>query len=301
MRTLARFLPALLLLVPCGALAHGADPHGNLPAWTFDPWVVLPLVGVLALYLVGLGVLWRRAGAGHGIRFWQAGCYLAGWLALAGALLSPLHWWGEHLFTAHMIEHEVVMIVAAPLLVLGRPLGAGLWAWPAAARRQVGRLAQGGGPVGLPWRLLTRPAVASLLHALAIWVWHVPALFDATVTSTALHRLQHLSFLLSALLFWWAMLHRAHPGTAAAHLFATMVHTGILGAVLCFAPRVLFRAQTAQAVLWGLTPLEDQQLAGLVMWVPGGIVYIGAALAFVALWIRRSGGWKDGGDALRAS
>lgn len=300
MRALARLLPLVLLLAPGAVLAHGADPHGDLPHWTFDPWIVLPLLAGLVLYLSGLAALWRRAGPGHGIRFRQAGCYLAGWLSLAGALLSPLHWWGEHLFTAHMIEHEVVMIVAAPLLVLGRPLGAGLWAWPTAPRRYLGRMAQGGG-AGLPWRLLTRPAVASLLHAIAIWAWHVPTLFDATVTNIGLHRLQHLSFLLSALLFWWAMLHRAHPATAAAHLFATMVHTGILGAVLCFAPRVLFRAQTAQAGLWGLTPLEDQQLAGLVMWVPGGIVYVGAALAFVALWLRRSHGWKDGGDALSAS
>jgi cytochrome c oxidase assembly factor CtaG len=298
MRALARALA--LLLAPAGAAAHGANPHGATPAWTFDPWVVLPLLLALALYLGGVAALWRRAGPGRGIRPWRVAAYLAGWLFLASALLSPLHWWGEHLFTAHMIEHEVVMIVAAPLLVLGRPLGAGLWAWPAAPRRYLGRAAQGGGRAGVPWRVLTRPAVASLLHGIAIWAWHVPALFDATVTDIAMHRLQHLSFLLTALLFWWALLHRAHPAGAAAHLFATMVHTGILGAVLCFAPRVLFRHQTAQAGLWGLTPLEDQQLAGLVMWVPGGIVYAGAALGFVALWVRRSGTWKDDGDALRA-
>ncbi|MFC7554849.1 hypothetical protein ACFQU7_25475 [Pseudoroseomonas wenyumeiae] len=86
-----------MLLAPAAALAHGADPHGDVPAWTFDPWVVLPLLVALALYLGGLAALWRRAGLGHGIRFWRAGCYLAGWLALAGALLSPLHWWGASL------------------------------------------------------------------------------------------------------------------------------------------------------------------------------------------------------------
>lgn len=286
-------LAAWLLMAPGTALAHGGASHALGPEWGFDPWVVVPLALSLAFYLVGTGALWRRAGIGRGIRTWQAVAYLAGWLALAGALLSPLHWWGEHVFTAHMIEHEIVMAVAAPLLVLGRPLAAGPWAWPVGLRRPLAR-ALTGGPAGLLWRELTRPMMATLLHGLAIWVWHLPALFDAAVLNDTLHRLQHLSFLLSALFFWWAMLRRSHPASAAAHLFATMVHTGILGAVLTFAPRVMYGAQTAQAGLWGLTPLEDQQLAGLVMWVPGGIVYAGAALAFVGLWVRRVGRWKHG-------
>jgi putative membrane protein len=294
MRTLA--LPLLLVLWPAAALAHGGDSHGDQPAWSFDPWIMLPLLVAAALYLGGTARLWRRAGLGRGVRFWQLGLYVWGWLALAGALVSPLHWWGEHLFTAHMIEHEIVMVVAAPLLVAGRPLGAALWAFPDGLRRRLAGPAQ-----GKLWRWLSLPLTATVLHGLAIWVWHLPPLFDATVTHVGLHRAQHLSFLLSGLLFWWALLRRAHPAAAATHLFVTMLHTGVLGALLTFMPRVLYTQQTAHAALWGLTALEDQQLAGLVMWVPGGTVYAGLMLVLLTRWIRRSSqGWRQGYAVIRA-
>jgi putative membrane protein len=294
MRTVTALFTLALMLPAAGALAHGGDPHGDLPAWSFDPWIMLPLLLAAALYLGGTARLWWRAGLGRGIRAWQVGLYATGWLALAGALTSPLHWWGEHLFTAHMIEHEIVMVVAAPLLVAGRPLGAALWAFPDGLRRRLGRPAQ-----GAAWRWISRPGPAMVLHGLAIWLWHLPPLFDATVIHAGLHRAQHLSFLLTALLFWWA-LRRGHPAAAAIHLFVTMLHTGVLGALLTFAPRVLYARQTAQAGLWGLSPLEDQQLAGLVMWVPGGIVYAAVALALMARWVRQSGlGWRDS-DGIRA-
>jgi cytochrome c oxidase assembly factor CtaG len=113
-------------------------------------------------------------------------------------------------------------------------------------------------------------------------------LFEAAVESESLHRLQHLSFLVTALAFWWALLRRAGRGAAVLHLFATMIHMTLLGALITFAGRVLYLDQTGFAADWGLTPLEDQQLAGLIMWVPAGTVYAGAALAFAALWIRQS-------------
>lgn len=289
-------LPVLAMLLAAGAAeAHGGEDHG--PSWTFDPWVVAPLFLSLAFYLAGTLRLWLRAGFGRGIGFRQAGAYAAGWLTLAAALLSPLHWLGERLFTLHMVEHEIVMAVSAPLLVLARPGGAFAWALPAALRHPVWRIGQAR-PLRLGWAFLTRPVVATLLHGLAIWVWHVPSLFDATVQHVGIHRLQHLSFLLSALLFWWALVRRCAPGPAAVHVAITMLHTGLLGALLTFAPRVLYGAQTARAGIWGLTPLEDQQLAGLIMWVPAGTVYAVAALAFLAAWLRRPGKAWRADDAL---
>jgi putative membrane protein len=138
-----------------------------------------------------------------------------------------------------------------------------------------------------------------LLHGLAIWAWHAPPLFDAAVANIAIHRLQHLSFLLTAILFWWSVLRRSESGVAAWHLFITMLHTGVLGALMALAPRVLYQAQTAAAPEWGLTPLEDQQLAGLIMWVPAGTIYAGAALALTAIWIRQSGSDQRRRDAFR--
>jgi cytochrome c oxidase assembly factor CtaG len=115
----------------------------------------------------------------------------------------------------------------------------------------------------------------------------------------AVHRLQHLSFLLTAMLFWWSVFYRSKPGVATWHLFVTMMHTGILGALMTLAPKVLYQAQTAAAAAWGLTPLQDQQLAGLIMWVPAGTVYAGAAMALAVIWIRESGKVQSG-DAIGA-
>jgi putative membrane protein len=289
---------ALLVVSPSFAFAHG-DAADTAAQWSFDPYVTALLLVSATLYAAGIFRLWRHAGLGSGIRIWQAVCYGAGWMLLAGALLSPLHWLGEHLFTAHMVEHEIVMACAAPLLALARPIGAFLWAFPAPIRRAMGRAGKHRA-VRDPWRLLTMPLAATLLHGTAIWLWHAPPLFEAAVESGALHRLQHLSFLVSALAFWWALVRRADRGSAVLHLFATMIHMTLLGALITFAGRVLYVQQTHTAALWDLTPLEDQQLAGLIMWVPAGTVYAGAALAFAALWIRQSSQPRRGRHVLAA-
>ena len=284
MRALAA-LACAATLVAAPAAAHEGQAHGAALPWTFDPWIIVPLAISACVYALGAGHLAERTDLRR--RGWEHACYLLGWLALAAALVSPLHWLGEHLFSFHMIEHEIVMAVAAPLLVLARPLGPLLWAFPKPARVALAGLAQGNfWRAG--WSALTRPFTATMLHGVAIWGWHVPAWFDAAVESDALHRLQHLSFLVTGLLFWWALVRRATPGVAVGHLFVTMLHTGVLGALMALAPRVLYTVRTQYAADWGLTPLEDQQLAGLIMWVPAGTIYAGAALAFAARWIRRS-------------
>lgn len=138
------------------------------------------------------------------------------------------------------------------------------------------------------WAWLTGGAVATLLHGVAIWSWHLPFIFDAAVTNVVLHRLQHLSFFLTAVLFWWAIRWRSDFGVAASHLFVTMLHTALLGALIALAPHVLYHTQTQASESYGLTPLEDQQLAGIVMWIPAGTVYAVAALGLIALWIMNS-------------
>ena len=292
----------LLLLLPwaSAALAHGTESHGNEATWTFDPWIVVPLLAVGLPYIFGLGVLGRRIPINRPLRAWRAAAYGIGWLTLAGALVSPLHWLGEHLFTFHMIEHEIVMAVSAPLLIAARPIGTMLWSLPRGARVAAGRLLKRRNIV-IAWRWLSAGGNATVLHGIAIWAWHAPALFDAAVTNVAVHRLQHLSFLLTAMLFWWSVLYRSNPGVAAWNLFVTMMHTSVLGALMTLAPKVLYQAQTAAAANWNLTPLQDQQLAGLIMWIPAGTVYAGAAMAFTVIWIRQSGQVRRRSDAVRAT
>ncbi len=286
MREMIVFLTIVVASNP--AWAHGTDAHSDGATWTFDPWIVVPLAIMAIAYGVGSVKISSRAAHGNGAFALRLGFFISGWATLAAALTSPLHWLGEHLFTFHMIEHEVVMAVSAPLFALSRPVSAFVWALPRHGRYIVGTAMNSAVMRGI-WGWSTRGQNATLLHGVAIWAWHLPWLFDASVTDISLHRLQHLSFLITALVFWWSILWRCSRGVAAWHLFVTMIHTGILGALMALAPRVLYLAQTADAKAWGLTPLEDQQLAGMLMWVPTGTVYAGAALTMLGMWINGSG------------
>jgi cytochrome c oxidase assembly factor CtaG len=288
------------VLVSGEAIAHPGHVHWEdvRATWTWDPWIVVPLAASLALYTTGTVRLWRRAGFGRGVQPRQAGSFALAWLLLFGALVAPLHWLGERLFAAHMIEHEVLMAIAAPLLVMARPIGAILWALPAEWRKAFGRLGQVPA-IAFLWSWLTDPLVATVLHGIALWAWHVPTLYEAALTSGRLHWLQHMSFFITALFFWWALLRgrgreRAY-GAAVFYLFITSLHSGFLGILLAIARQPLYPTQTRTALEWGLTPLEDQQLAGLIMWVPAGLVYAVAALALAGIWIARSGIGSRGG------
>ena len=274
-------------------------PHDLAGAWSLDAGIVLSLAAAAALYACGLSRLWQHAGAGHGVSTWEARAFCAGWLMLVMALVSPLHALGEVLFSAHMAQHELLIALVAPLLILGRPLLVVLWALPAGWRRSASawtrwRVVRNG------WRAFTLPAVAWLLHAAAVWAWHVPRLYDAALTSQALHALQHASFLATGLLFWWALVHgrevRMGYGPSIVYVFTTALHTGGLGALLTFAPAPWCTAYEGTTAAWGLTRLEDQQLAGLIMWIPGSMTYLAAALVLVAAWLReaerRVGRWQ---------
>lgn len=277
-----------LLLLFCAlapsALAHRGEPlapHDLWSAWSLDPGIIISLA--ISAWLYARGV----ASPARGLRRWEISAFACGWLALLIALVSPLHPLGEALFSAHMAQHELIMVVAAPLLVLGRPLVAFLWGMPVSWRRALGQSVKAPA-VQRVWRALTRPLVAWSISAVVLWVWHAPALFQAALRSDAVHTLQHISFLGSSLLFWWALMRSMSCGGAVVHVFTTAVHTSVLGALLTFAPSIWYPAYAATAGTWGLTPLEDQQLAGLIMWVPPSVAYIAAGLALFALWLRQS-------------
>lgn len=285
-----------LALLPWAApaAAHelpGLNPDTLAAAWSAQAWLwaLWGLPGLLVL--AGIARVWRQAGAGSGISRLQALAFLGGWLSLGLTLLSPLDALGEVLFWAHMVQHEVMMLVAAPLLVLARPLGALVWGLPARWRPGAAALARGLG-LQAAMRALTRPAVAWWVHAVVLWGWHAPFLFSAALRLRWVHELQHTSFLLGALVFWWALLQgrgRGREGVAVFYLFTTLLHTGLLGALLTFSDRAWYAPYEATAPAWGLSAVQDQQLGGLIMWVPGGVAYLAAALALCAAWLRSSG------------
>jgi putative membrane protein len=275
-----------LMAIAGPALAHGGGPPPATPGWSFEPWLIAPLLLSVLLYGLGFRRLWTRSGRGRATRAHLGKLFGAGWLCLAIAVVSPLHQLGERSFTAHMLEHELLMLVAAPLLVASRPVSTMIWAFPAAGRRALGGLGRSQS-VQASWRALTQPWTATLLQAAALWLWHLPILFDRALVSDGWHIAQHLSFLISALLFWTAMFERRVAGRALGApvlcLFATSVISGALGALMAFAQSPWYGryAQMGMAP-FGLTPVEDQQAAGLLMWVPGGLVHVGAALVLIA-------------------
>ncbi|TVP46524.1 MAG: cytochrome c oxidase assembly protein [Gemmatimonadales bacterium] len=299
------------------AHARGLVPPGEAWfTWNPDPWILLGLAAMAGTYLLGVRRLWARAGKGRGLPPWRVGAYLAGIWILVLALVSPIDPLGETLFSVHMVQHMLLMVVAAPLLVLGRPHIGWLWALPrrhlrtlathwngAGAGKAPESAAEGAargavGGVRSAWRGLTHPVTVLVLHVGALWIWHIPAFYEAALTNTFLHSLEHASFLGTAVLFWWALDRSGRggrwPGYGAAvlYVFATALQAGALGALLLFAPSPWYPAHAEGAALWGLDPGVDQQLAGAIMWIPGGLVYAAAmALLFVA-WMRRSG--RDG-------
>jgi putative membrane protein len=267
--------------------------------WTMALPVAFPLMVIASLFSAGTLRLWRRSGHSRPLRLRQGLLFAAGWAVLALAFVSPLHALGERMFTAHMVEHEMLMAMAAPLLAASNPAAAMIWAFPISIRRKLGSPGHAT-TVQMAWAAISRPAVATILHGITIWAWHIPVLFDAALKQGVLHYAQHASFLGTGLLFWWVILPRPGReqkyGGSVMHLFFTSLHTGLLGVLLLISPRLWYPANARGVDLWGLSALEDQQLAGLVMWVPAGLIYGGAALLLAGLWIRSSG-HKDRGQS----
>ena len=281
--------------VPGDVSAHALGEYraslSGLP-WTFEPWEIGSLVFSAGLYAAGLLRLWMRAGIGRGVRLAQATAFFLGLLAIVVALVSPLDALSESLFSAHMIEHELLMIVAAPLLVLGRPLAVWVCAIPESWRREIGGFFHRPAWRG-PWLVFTGAWCAWVLHALALWLWHVPAFFEAALENDAVHAFQHICFLGTALVFWWSVLGgaaRRARGIALLSIFTTMVHTSILGALLTLSNTVWYRSYAVSSPTWGLTGLEDQQLGGIIMWVPASLVYVVCGLLLSYRWLSTSPG-----------
>jgi putative membrane protein len=256
--------------------------------WDFDPMSVVCLVVSGALYVRGILRLWARAGFGCGVRSWQFGAFAVGWISLVIALLSPVAAISDVLLSVHMTQHEILILVAAPLLVIGRPLAPFLWAFTPRWRLRLGAWTRNRYWL-MAWRTGTGPLVVWVLHGAALWIWHLPPLYQAALRHEAIHATEHICFLGTACLFWWALIHgrygRLGYGMAVAFVFATSMHNGALGALLTFSPRVWYPLYAARSSAAGFDALEDQRLAGLLMWIPFGIIFLIVGLGLFAAWL----------------
>lgn len=227
----------------------GAPPAPGGAAWNLDPWLAAVLVA-------GLAFAWGRADDRRAL--------LAGWGVLALALVSPLCSLSVALFSARVGQHLVILLAAAPLLALGL----------AAPRRA----ATAGGI-----------AAAAAAFAVALWVWHLPGPYGATFRSDIAYWVMHASLLAAAVWLWRGLLLAAEgrPEVVLPAGIATAAQMSALGAFLTFAPRAIFPPHAYTTLPWGFTPLEDQQLGGLLMWVPGGLAFAGVALGALVMAMRR--------------
>lgn len=296
-----RLVLPLLFLAFLAMGAGDAGAHGEgipTPAswwkeWNWEPLLMLIFAAVWGGYSRGLLAVWTQAGVGRGISRARALSFGAGMVVLFIALVSPLDAMGAALSSAHMAQHMLLMMVAAPLLAFGAPFPVFVWALPTGWRKPLApwiqRLEGWYAPAYHVWQPLTVWA----LYALALWIWHVPALYQAALRYPLVHDAQHLAFLLTSVLFWQVLLDplrrlRMSRGTGVLYLFTTCLHASALGIFLALSPRVWYVDYQATAPLWRLAPLEDQQLAGMIMWVPGCLVYALAAAGLFAAWLRET-------------
>jgi putative membrane protein len=287
-------LLAILAVIPETVAAHpGTHPILEAGAWqwTWEPFVLVPLAISTLLYAIGVTRLWRRAGSGHGVTYWQVASFAAGSMTIVVALLSPVAWISQILFSVHMTQHTLLMLVAAPLLTFGHPVFGWLWAFGDRGRESLGRAARRRDVAGA-WRHLTSPLTVFLVQAAALWLWHIPSWYEAALRNDGVHALQHLCFVLSASLFWWAMVNgrygRAGYGLGVLYVFLTAIHSSALGALLAVSPDVWYGDYVLQAQTWHVDALADQQLAGLLMWIPAGVIFIIFGLALFAAWLGES-------------
>ncbi|MEO6578381.1 MAG: cytochrome c oxidase assembly protein [Candidatus Limnocylindria bacterium] len=284
-------IAALLLTWPNAVLAHGdvADAP-TLPAvlfaWSFDPLALIGLLAAAGTY--GWAVVRvRRAHRANPHPAYRSWLFGAGLVAIGIALLSPIETYEGTLFSVHMVQHMLLELVAAPLLLAGAPITLTLRVASPAVRRAMLRVLHS--PV---LRVISFPVVAWVLFAAVNWGWHFSVLYDEALENTALHYLQHATFLGAALLFWWPAIgadpspwRLPHP-VRLLYLFLAMPQNSFLGVALMSASTVLYPHYLTNGRTWGMTPLDDQSLGGVIMWVVGDLAFLAGMMVVVVMWMR---------------
>ncbi|MGH7475795.1 MAG: cytochrome c oxidase assembly protein [Longimicrobiales bacterium] len=254
-------LPATL------ALLHGDPAAFSWTRWEIHVSVLIGCALLAGIYLLAIGPLRRRFGWAERTDGWQTAAFLGAVAILFAALNGPLHDLSDYfLFSAHMVQHMLLMMIMPPLLLLGLP------AWllrPLLLRRGVEPMA----------RVLTHPATAFAVYNVVLIGWHFPALYNWALVNHDVHIVQHLMFIAAALLMWWPVvdplpeLRRIGPLLKILYLFAFGLPMSIVSAFITMSPRAVYPWYVEAPRIVALTPLEDQQLGGLLMWIPGMLIY----------------------------
>jgi putative copper resistance protein D len=279
------------LAAPWPALGHGASaPAPQLPGilllWRLEPFALGGLAAAAAAYFWA-GRQVNRGHPGHPHATRRGWFFAAGLLALALALVSPIEAYEGQLFSVHMVQHMLIELVAAPLLLAGAPVTLALRVASPSWRRKLLVILQ-----SRAIHLISYPIVAWLLFAGVNWGWHFSVLYNEALENPWLHYVEHASFLAAALLFWWPVLgvdpspwRLPHP-VRLLYLFLAMPQNSFLGVALLSAGTVLYPHYVTNLRTWGPTPLDDQRLGGTLMWVGGDLAFLAAMAVVIAAWMR---------------
>jgi putative membrane protein len=272
-----------------GVLAHAGqplEPHDLLRAWNLDPLLITGLLLAVWTYRRG-----RVRGPQRAADIRRTWCFAGALIVLVVALISPVDAMSGVLASAHMVQHVLLILVAAPLLALSAPSSTLLRGAPPALRRAPGRWRRRLGLTSTDLAALRHPVAVWLLHAATLWLWHARVLYDAALHSEFVHIVEHTTFLVTGLLFWRVVIGartagRVSPGAGVLLIFGMAVQSVFLSVLLVFARTPWYAGYAATTRAWGLDQLADQQLAGAIMWVPAGLIYVVAGLAVMVAWLR---------------
>jgi len=262
--------------------------------WAWRPAVLMVLLPLTTIYLVGWVRLQRR-GATRLASKWRLAAYGTGMLTLAASLMSPIDSLGGQLFFMHMIQHKLTIMVAAPLIWLGNPFPIGVWGLPRQGRQALTSIFADSAPVRPALAAATQPFVAWLLFVFVYIGWHDPGMYNLALTHGRVHDFQHITFFLTAMLFWWHVvgaaprLHKTvSPWVAILMLMAAIPFNAIAGFVIANNESVIYTYYQSVPRIWGFSVMQDQSVGGVIMWIPGSEMLFQAAAAVLAVMF-----WRD--------
>lgn len=253
------------------------------PTWALHPSVLIG-TGILgALYVWGIGPLRRRHGWGPPVPAWRVACFMAGLVVLLGSLNGPIHDLSDYyLFSVHMVQHLLLTLVLPPLLLAGTPgwLLSPLLRYPGVRRAA---------------RIVTHPVAAGALFTITLAAWHTVPLYDLMMRDHDVHVFTHLLFMIAAVIMWWPVMSPVPElpplglGLRMLYLFVVGIPMQLVASIITFADSVLYEWYAAAPRTWGLSPLDDQKLGGLLMWVPGNLYLFGAIAVVFFIWAGQEG------------
>lgn len=275
------------------AFAHQVSSEASLPGWStwnLRPEVLLVL-GILALWY---GIAYRRGRSQGWVprsKSFILYFYFTGWLVLLIALVSPIDSLSDALAWVHMLQHTLILMVAAPLMALGGPHVIAPRALVSPSGKHPRGFRLGFLKAGHSLARFYPPLLAWLLYSLTLWIWHIPKLYEAALAQEWLHDIQHLAFFVTAYLFWRVLFDpfqpKLRPLVGILYAFIASLHGIILGVFMALSPKLWYDSYRFSPLAYGITPLEDQQLAGLIMWMPAGLAYVAVSVYLIVSLLSR--------------